>query len=164
METKLDVKQAVFKDKIDKNRSIKKFTFPNIKEGSIIEYEYKLKSDFIFNLQPWDFQGEYPCLWSEYNVSMPEFYYYVTLVARVSAIFIYRTEKTRVSNFTVTEDGGTGASDRSSFTATVTDYRWVMKDVPAMKEESYTSTIDNHLSKIEFQLAELQASVCAQEI
>src|SRR6185436_9803549 len=79
VETKLDVKEAVFKDKIDKNRSIKKFTFPNIKEGSIIEYEYKLKSDFIRNLQPWEFQGSYPRLWSEYNVSMPEFYYYVTL-------------------------------------------------------------------------------------
>ena len=31
-----------------------------------------------------------------------------------------------------------------------------MKDVPAMKEESYTSTIDNHIAKIEFQLAELR--------
>ena len=28
VETKLDVKESVFKDKIDKNRSIKKFTFP----------------------------------------------------------------------------------------------------------------------------------------
>src|SRR5687768_12585844 len=79
VETKLETKSAVFKDKINKNLVIKKFTFPNIKEGSIIEYEYKLNSDFIFNLQPWDFQSEYPCLWSEYNVSMPEFYYYVTL-------------------------------------------------------------------------------------
>ena len=31
-----------------------------------------------------------------------------------------------------------------------------MKDVPALKEESYTSTIDNHIAKIEFQLAELR--------
>ena len=92
VETKLDVKEAVFKDKIDKNRTIKKFTFPNIKEGSIIEYEYKLKSDFIFNLQPWDFQGEYPRLWSEYNVSMPEFYYYVTLIAGLSAV-LYKRQK-----------------------------------------------------------------------
>ncbi len=31
-----------------------------------------------------------------------------------------------------------------------------MKDVPALKEESYTSTIDNHLARIQFQLAELR--------
>jgi len=31
-----------------------------------------------------------------------------------------------------------------------------MKDVPALKEESFTSTIDNHVAKLEFQLAELR--------
>ncbi|HYM95341.1 MAG TPA: DUF3857 domain-containing protein, partial [Chitinophagaceae bacterium] len=46
-ETKLDTKSAVFKDVIDKNHLIKKFTFPNIKEGSIVEYEYKVHSDFL---------------------------------------------------------------------------------------------------------------------
>ena len=57
VQTKLEIKSAVFKDKVSKNLVVKKFTFPNIKAGSIIEYEYKIKSDFIFNLQPWDFQG-----------------------------------------------------------------------------------------------------------
>ena len=114
VETKLDVKESVFKEKIDKNCTIKKFTFPNIKEGSIIEYEYKLKSDFICNLQPWDFQGEYPCLWSEYNVSMPEFYYYVTLSQGYQQFFI-KDKKDKVNNFHITEDGGTGASERTTF-------------------------------------------------
>src|SRR4030095_482975 len=36
VETKLDTKQAVFKDKIDRNRTLKKFTFPQINEGAII--------------------------------------------------------------------------------------------------------------------------------
>ena len=155
VETKLETRSAVFKDKINKNLVIKKFTFPNIKEGSIIEYEYKLNSDFIFNLQPWDFQSEYPCLWSEYNVSMPEFYYYVTLTQGYQPFYI-QDRKDRRDNFSVTDNATTGASDRSSFSAGVTDFRWVMKDVPALKEESYTSTIDNHLSRIQFQLAELR--------
>ena len=62
VETKLDTKAGVFKDKINKNLVSKKFTFPNIKEGCIIEFEYTIHSDFIFNFQPWHFQGEYPCL------------------------------------------------------------------------------------------------------
>ena len=99
VETKLETKSAVFKDKINKNLVVKKFTFPNIKEGSIIEYEYKLNSDFIFNLQPWDFQGEYPCLWSEYNVSLPEFYYYVTLTQGYQPFYI-KDRKDRRDNFT----------------------------------------------------------------
>ena len=88
VETKLDMKSAVFKDVINKNLVIKKFTFPNIKEGSIIEYQYTLNSDFIFNLQPWSFQGDYPRLWSEYNVSVPEFYYYVTLAQGYQPFFV----------------------------------------------------------------------------
>jgi hypothetical protein len=72
-------KSGVFQDKLSKNQLVKKFTFPAIKEGSIIEYEYTIHSDFIFNLQPWEFQGAYPRLWSEYNVSIPEFLYYVFL-------------------------------------------------------------------------------------
>jgi hypothetical protein len=155
VETKLNVKEAVFKDKISKRLVVKKFTLPNIKAGSIIEYEYRLNSDFIFNLQPWNFQGEYPCLWSEYNVSMPEFYYYVTLTQGYQRFHIY-TKKDKVDNFTLNDNSGAGASNRQNFTAGVTDHRWVMKDVPALKEEGYTSTIKNHIARIEFQLAELR--------
>ncbi len=135
VETKLEAKSAVFKDKISKNLLIKKFTFPNIKEGSIIEYEYKLHSDFTFNLQPWDFQSEYPCLWSEYNVGIPEFYYYVTLSQGYLPFFI-REQKARLGNFTVADVNTASRTERGSFQANITDYRWVMKDVPALKEES----------------------------
>jgi len=153
VETKLEVKSAVFKDRVSKNRVIKKFTFPNIKEGSIIEYQYTLRSDFMFNLQPWEFQGEWPRLWSEYNVTMPEFYYYVTLSQGYLPFFI-KDQKARTASFAVSDNTGTGATERTNFTASVTDFRWVVKDVPALKEESFTSTIDNHISKIQFQLAE----------
>jgi hypothetical protein len=153
VETKLDVKDAVYKDVVNKKLVIKKFTFPNIKEGSIIEYQYEIKSDFIFNLQPWQFQGEYPRLWSEYNVSMPEFFYYITLTQGYQPYFI-SDHKDKIDNFMISDNTGTGATQRTSFTAGITDYRWVMKDIPALKEESYTSTINNHIARIEFQLAE----------
>ncbi|MBS1935118.1 MAG: DUF3857 domain-containing protein, partial [Bacteroidetes bacterium] len=68
VETKLDDK-SVFTDKASKNYIIKKFTFPAVKEGSVIEYSYTQSSDFFFNLQPWEFQGGYPRLWSEYEVT-----------------------------------------------------------------------------------------------
>lgn len=151
VETKLDVKSAVFKDKIDKNLVIRKFTFPNIKEGSIIEYEYRIKSDYISNLQPWIFQGSYPRLWSEYNVTIPEFYHYVMLTQGYHP-YAVKDQKVRRENFNIAETRGASASERFSFAANVTDYRWVMKDVPALKPESYTSTLRNHISKIEFQL------------
>jgi hypothetical protein len=35
VETKLENKSGVFEDKLDKKNKIKKFTFPNIKEGAL---------------------------------------------------------------------------------------------------------------------------------
>jgi transglutaminase-like putative cysteine protease len=155
LETKLENKSGVFKDKLNKTHVSRKFTFPNIKEGSIIEYQYTIKSDFIFNLQPWEFQGEYPRVWSEYTAGIPEFYYYVTLSQGYQPFHI-KDQKGRSMNFTRSDSRTTGAPERETFTAGVTDYRWVMKDVPALKEESFTSTINNHIAKIQFQLAEVR--------
>ena len=151
VETKLE-KSGVFQDKLSKNHLLKKFTFPAIKEGSIIEYEYTIHSDFIFNLQPWEFQGAYPRLWSEYNVSIPEFLYYVFL-AQGNQYDVSRTTKDRHENFHVVDGGGAGASETYNFEADVTDHRMVMRNIPALKEESFTSTLDNHIAKIDFQLA-----------
>lgn len=163
VETKLEQKTGLFKDKINDNLVIKKFTFPNIKEGSIIEYEYKIMSDFIFNLQPWDFQEQHPTLWSEYNVTIPEFYYYVTLSQGYQDFYI-KDRKDSKENFAVSDKGGTGATERAAFSAGVTDFRWVIKDVPAIKEESYTSTINNHISRIEFQLAAIRDPFTPRDI
>jgi hypothetical protein len=152
-ETKLDTKSGLFEDKLDKNWKIKKFTFPNIKEGSIIEFEYSTVSDFINYLDPWQFQGDYPRLWSEFNLTVPSFFYYVFLK---QGYLKYDIEDRKDGNtsYSVTIPGGTGASEHLRVDAGITDYRWVVKNVPALKEESYTSTINNHIQKIEFQLVE----------
>ena len=153
VETKLDTKESVFKTRISKNLVIKKFTFPNIKEGSIIEYEYKLVSDFLFNLQPWNFQGDYPVLWSEYKVGMPQFFYYISLLQGYQP-FHLKEEKDRVVNFTIADNSSSIQGKTQTFSSGVTEHRWAMKDVPALKEEKFTSTLRNHVARIEFQLAE----------
>ncbi len=153
VETKLDVKNNVFKDNVNKNLVRKKFTFPNVKEGSIIEFEYSKTSDFLQNLEPWEFQGAYPRLWSEYNLSLPDFLGYVFLTQGYKQYDI-KDRKTNRAAFKIIDSRGAGSSDVFSFDAGVADNRWVIKNVPALKEESYTSTINNHIAKIEFQLSE----------
>ncbi len=162
-ESKLDTKNGVFKEKNSKNWVTKKFTLPNIKEGSIIEYEYVVKSDFLFNLQPWEFQGAYPRLWSEYVVSIPQFLGYVFLNQGYIAPYIKDT-KDRMESFSITDNATAGASDRYNFSAGVTDHRWVMKDVPVLKEENFTSTLDNHIAKIEFQLSEYKEPLTYKKV
>ncbi len=150
VETKLDTKASVFKDKLNRNFVRVKFTFPNIQEGSIIEFDYTTTSDFLETLEPWEFQGTYPRLWSEFNLAMPEFMSYVFLTQGYK-MYDIKTSKDRTENFRIVDSRGTGASENFSFTANVTDYRWVLKNVKGLKEENFTSTLRNHINKIEFQ-------------
>ncbi|RYY55048.1 MAG: DUF3857 domain-containing protein [Chitinophagaceae bacterium] len=156
VETRLDLKDGLFKTRINKNLVIKKFTFPNIREGAIIEYEYKLVSDFLFNLQAWTFQGDYPVLWSEYRVGMPQFFYYISLYLGYQP-FEVKTEKNKIVNFSVSDNSTQWQGRTSTFSAGVTEFTWAMKDIPAIKEENFTSTLANHRARIEFQLAERRA-------
>jgi hypothetical protein len=152
VETKMST-DAVFKDKYDKNHLIEKFSLPAVKEGSIIEYSYTINSDFLFNLQPWQFQGEYPRVWSEYNVSIPEFFEYVTL-AKGYGKYEINQHPARPTSFLVNLNSYSSEKSESvKLDANVTDNRWVMKNVPPLNEEKYTSSINNYISRIQFQLS-----------
>lgn len=152
-ETKLG-KDAVFKEKQDKNHFIKKFTMPAVKEGSIIEYSYTVKSDFLFNLQSWSFQGAYPCVWSEYELNLPDFFEYVFL-SQGYLPFDIKNTKTSAETYRI-NNGAVMTSERSeAFTIASENIttRWVIKNVPALKEERFTSTLSNHISRLEFQMS-----------
>jgi hypothetical protein len=153
VETKLDA-ASVFKDKLDKKHFVRKFTFPAVKEGSIVEYAYTVKSDFLFTLQPWTFQDEYPCLWSEYQVDIPYFFNYVTMNFGAAPTDV--KDNSYPSNFRVTVPGGADRDETVSLNGNVNTKRWVVKNIPALKEENFTSSLKNYMASVQFQLASVQ--------
>lgn len=157
VETKLDNK-GVFTEKLDKNHILKKFTLPNVKEGSIIEISYTVNSEFPYHLRPWAFQGQHPVLWSEYEVELPEYYEYIFISQGYNDFFIKDSENSRKTyNLRVPSQTGYGGSavntESVSLSPGITRHRWVMKDVAPLKPENYVTTLGNHISYIEFQLA-----------
>jgi hypothetical protein len=151
VETKVDDK-SIFVNKLNKNITERKLTFPALKEGAIVEYKYTLESPFQFNLQPWWFQGAYPCLWSEYTTDIPDFFQYVTLAHGFEPFFV-NTTVSRELTFRLTSPGGTERGEQVDRQANVSSHRWVIKDVPAMKEEPFTTSVENYRSRLEFQFA-----------
>ncbi|HEV3414366.1 MAG TPA: transglutaminase domain-containing protein [Puia sp.] len=154
VETKLESK-SIFTDKISKHWVMEKFTFPALKEGAILEYSFTMYSPFTSNLQPWEFQGGYPCLWSEYQVDIPNFFKYAILSQGFLPFKVSSTQN-RTSSFSYTVPGGAESDDHGTITDEVITHRWVMANVPTLKEEPYTTTVDNYVSKIEFQLSGIQ--------
>ena len=157
VESKLD-KKDIFQDKEDKNNSEIKFTLPAVKEGSIIEYTYTVTSDYNYHLPVWAFQSlEHPCLWSEYEVTIPQTLFYVFVKQGVHNFDIDKGSEGYAS-YQVTQKAEVGAlamgDDQHLFVnAHTINHRWVMKNIPAFHEESFLSTPRNYIDQIEFQLS-----------
>jgi hypothetical protein len=154
VETKLDEK-SVFIEKYNKSYDIEKFSMPALKEGSIYDLTYTVKSDFYNRLNPWSFQGDYPHLWSEYQVTIPSMFHYV-MHMQGDNHFEVNTNKTVFQSFTVRESNGTSSDDVYNISSNSIQQRWVKKNVPALKDEPFTTSISNYLSKVSFQLHYIQ--------
>jgi len=128
--------KGIFEEQHNENWFAKKFTMPNVKEGSVIDVSYTITSDFIYNMREWEFQTTIPTLWSEYRAEIPSYFDYKFLMQG------YHPLHNRSQNNIAT------ASPELVNNA----YTWVMKDVPALKDERYVTTIKDYQSKIEFEL------------
>jgi len=162
---KLD-KTAIFKDKQDEHHSLRKFTFPNLKEGSIIEYRYKITSPYYENLQPWEFQGSIPHLWSEYTVTIPQFFDYALDKQNYLKFEIDTVSSSRQSYYIVVPgDGAMERSESYNIQSNTVTAKWAMKDVPAIKDESFITSLDNYIQRVSFQLRRIKWSeTSVQEI
>ncbi len=147
----------VFEEKTDKNHFSNKFTMPAVKDGSIIEYSYTIKSDFTFNLPSWDFQSaSYPVLWSECNVAIPGLLSYMTFKQGYHQ-YTFDIGSEKFKNYSIRRMSSTNSviGDRQeslNLSSPVTVHRWVMKDLPKLYVENYVTALSNYIDKISFQL------------
>ena len=146
---------TIYEEQINERWSNKKFVFPNVQNGSILEYRYILETPFHFNLPDWTFQNRIPTIYSEYQVSMIPFYEYVFLVQGISK-FDYQNSavaNSKRSWGTINKSYGQNVGGGIEFQDYVHTY--VLKDIPAFRDESYISSINDYIIKMDFQLAKV---------
>jgi hypothetical protein len=142
----------------NKNVELVKFTMPNIKEGSVIDISYKVRSPFLWNLNPWFFQDEIPVKRSEYHVFIPEYFYYKNWIN--GYIYVKKESEVLHETYQYTQsasvDGGLGGGRESggirSFEAEVKHWTYLAENVPAFRDEPYITTSHDYLSFLEFEL------------
>ncbi|GAB4026701.1 transglutaminase domain-containing protein [Spirosoma koreense] len=140
-------KSGHFTEKVSDNYSLEKYTLPNVREGAIIEYKYTLRTPFSVNYNPrtWRFQQNIPVKWSEYNIIIPDYFYYKIMQSGYLQMAINEHKATTYDLYS----GQNGAS--------ATAYRLAMKDIPAFRDEAYITTDEDYMAKIEFELASYQS-------
>lgn len=133
-------KEAIFTDKASQYRHELKFTLPNIKDNSIIEYSYRLSSPGVRTFRTWYFQSDLPKLHSEYVAVIPATFVYNT---NLKGYLPLSDQKSTVLNKHFLLGGD--RQDCSKMT-------YIMKDVPAFKEEDYMLAPINYISSINYEL------------
>ncbi|EDP69868.1 transglutaminase-like enzyme; cysteine protease [Flavobacteriales bacterium ALC-1] len=132
---------AIFREE-NENYTLVKFVLPNVKVGSVITVSYETQSRFMSKFQPWYFQGPDPVLYSEYNTSIPGNYEYnIKLVGTLPL----DTHDSKIEKHCITLGNGTGADCSIS--------KYVIKNIPAYKPEGFTTTSQNYISRIEYELS-----------
>ncbi|PSR56104.1 hypothetical protein AHMF7605_22660 [Adhaeribacter arboris] len=135
-------KEAIFTEKEDDVWTNQKFSLPNVKEGSIIEYSYRIKSGYFFDFPNWTFQRTIPVLYSQYKAEFPQYFDYKKVTQGYEAFYIVKSEPINVSLSSTLATSGTR-------------YIWAMKDVPAIEEEPYMGSIKDYVARIEFELGQI---------
>ncbi|MBX2829542.1 MAG: DUF3857 domain-containing protein [Flavobacteriaceae bacterium] len=125
------------------NWHTKSFTFPNVKNGSILEYTYIIESPYFHTYQ-WEFQGHYPTVYSEFVSEIPGNYSYRIALFGGKEL---DTHDTSIKKYCFYVEGYGDAAD-------CTYELFAMRDVPAFKEEDYMLSKNNYISKVKYELKE----------
>ncbi|MGJ1268416.1 hypothetical protein ACR78F_14335 [Sphingobacterium spiritivorum] len=140
--TEMDNKK-IFKEDYAKYTTLTKFTLPNIKEGSIIDVTYILKSPHIFNFRNWDFQDDIPKVSSTYIGYIPANYTYNILLR---GPFQLTDRKAEIMKECIVLSGQRLDCSKLTF---------IMKNIPAFIEEDFMTAPSNFRSAIYFELSDV---------
>nr|NQU90084.1 DUF3857 domain-containing protein [Bacteroidota bacterium] len=112
---------SIYRERVTGSHYIMKVTMPNVKVGSVIDFEYS----YVGFPNEWRFQETIPVCWSE-------------LILEPSIYIEFQ------KNFFGFEPLDVQTSSR-----------WVAKDMPAFKEEPYMNSMENYLTKFEFDIMQI---------
>lgn len=131
--TKVD-KSSKYKSKESKYVSITKFAFPNVKNGSVIEYQYEVTSPFLFSIPEILIETDTPSLYTEYILDSPSnISYNVNYTGFLSPKYREVDERTLY-----------GANYRT--------YRFGYENVKGFKSEKFVSNDRNYRTKVSAEL------------
>ncbi|KIA82740.1 DUF3857 domain-containing protein [Flavobacterium sp. AED] len=148
--------EGAFQENINKYWDKKKITMPNVKVGSVIEYEYNVKSSNVGSLRDWNFQTSVPVNYSEYKTFVPEYFIYnsqfkgfitpkITSERNNKQIFLNKKEKEC--------DICPSLNTNTKFDYIETKTTYLAENLPAIKEEAFVNNINNYVASLEQELS-----------
>ena len=141
VKTKME-RQMINEEQIDKNERLLKFSVPQVKVGTVIEYEYRIESDYYGDIRDWNAQSDIPVVYTCYSLSIPEW-------------FKFNIEQTGMNTLETKEDDESvtlmyngGMEKINAKVRTFTG-----KNLPALKSDDFVWNAGDYGDKITAELA-----------
>ncbi|TAI46899.1 DUF3857 domain-containing protein [Flagellimonas allohymeniacidonis] len=132
-------KDAIFETEVSYNYNQVKFTMPNVQEGSVLEFSYKVISPFIWNIDEFRFQYDIPVYRMKAEIRTPKG---------------FRFKQTPKGYYNVYPKTYTKVDNRIGMDVVVNEYN--IQNMPAMKAESYVDNIHNYRLGVFFELVSVE--------
>ncbi|MEX0998190.1 MAG: transglutaminase domain-containing protein [Flavobacteriaceae bacterium] len=133
---------------------MKRVTFPNIQEGSVIEYSYTITSPFIQALPEFYFQDQIPVEYAEYTMEIPEYLGFKTHIRE--RVELKRESSSRLKGlmYSYIPDNqqikalNANKTHHASVTILFTTIKYSSQNAPKVLQEDYMNSYRNYLTSI----------------
>lgn len=136
--SKLD-KTQIIKQASDKNFKKITFTLPNVRQGSVIDYRYKLSLGYEGAFPTWEFQEQLPVRYCELNAAIRNDYSY-KIIPNVKQEYVKNTKTAWVKG-----------SDTVGY-----NYTWAFKNIGSFSNEPFATSRKDNIQRIIFILSAIK--------
>lgn len=136
VKTKME-SSMIHEEQLDKTDKLIKFSVPQVRVGTVIEYEYHLESDFFYELRDWYAQKDIPVAYTKYTVSIPDW-------------LSFHIEESGMSHLEKKEDyGSITIGDEPVAT---NEHSFIGRDLPSLKDDDYVWRAEDYGCKVTHEL------------
>jgi len=134
-------RKSVYYENTSRYRNTLRFSIPNVRPGTVIEYKYTLESPDYFSLYTFKFQEEIPVRRCNYRVEFPGYFEYKFVTGGDFRNIIHRRDQERVLF---------GGSTVEGFVGT-----WIGNNIRAYREEPFSTGSNDYVAHIGFELSKI---------
>lgn len=146
-------KKEVFDEKRNKSWSLKRLTFPAVKEGAVLELKYKVSSPYSQSIESVILQEDIPIKKIKVHIRIPEYYVFKKHSKGYLPIDLKETKENRTINYSYRENERDITLKNRKITLFENIYKIEENFTPALKQEDYVGNINNYRSTFSLELS-----------
>ena len=138
-------KSMIFTEKLNDRVHVMKFSIPEVKVGTVIEYRYKHTSELVYNIPDMQMQADIPIVYALADLEVPEYFKFDVHTKGYHHISVKESVFNGRAEF--------GESDPITYGGR--KLTCVAENVPALRSDGYIWNTDDYTSMLEFEVSRI---------